>query len=55
MAATAGNLTTATGAGDGFGRGLLAAAGLSAVVAVVAYTTMQATRQEAGAAMKMHH
>jgi hypothetical protein len=55
VATSAGSLTTAAGAADGFSRGFLAAAGLAVVVAVIAFTRMPATRAEAGAGMHMHH
>ncbi len=55
VAATAGTLTSAAGATDAFGRGMLATAVLGAVVAVVAFATMPATRQAPGTAMSMHH
>jgi EmrB/QacA subfamily drug resistance transporter len=55
VAATAGNLATAGGAGDAFARGMVGAAALAVVVAVVAVTRMPATRQEAGAVVGMHH
>src|SRR3954465_15671083 len=55
VATSAGSLTTAPGAVDGFSRGFLAAAGLAVVVAVVAFTRMPATRASAGAGMHMHH
>jgi len=45
VAATAGSLTSAAAATDAFGRGLTAAAVLAAVVAVVAFATMPATRR----------
>jgi EmrB/QacA subfamily drug resistance transporter len=54
VATSAGSLTTATGAADGFSRGFLAAAALAVAVAVVAFTRMPATRAEAGAGMHMH-
>jgi len=55
VATSAGSLTTAAGAADGFARGFLAAAGLAVVVAVVAFTRMPSTRAAAGAGMHMHH
>ncbi|HEX5562338.1 MAG TPA: MFS transporter [Nocardioidaceae bacterium] len=55
VATSAGSLTTAAGAADGFARGFLAAAGLAVVVAVIAFTRMPATRAAAGAGMHMHH
>ena len=55
VAATAGSLTSAAAATDAFGRGLTAAAGLAAVVAVVAFATMPVTRRKAGTALSMHH
>jgi EmrB/QacA subfamily drug resistance transporter len=55
VATSAGSLTTAAGAADGFSRGFLAAAVLAVAVAVVAFTRMPATRAAAGAGVHMHH
>lgn len=55
VSATAGNLTTAAGAADGFGRGLTSAAVLAALVGAVAVAAMPKTRATFGAAMHMHH
>jgi EmrB/QacA subfamily drug resistance transporter len=54
-AATAGSLTTAAGATDAFGRGMIAAAVLGTIISVVALVRMPATRQQPGAAMHIHH
>ena len=55
VAASAGSLATVDGAAAAFSRGFLGAAGLAAVVAVVAFATMPTTRREAGAALSIHH
>ena len=55
VAATAGTLTTATGAAQGFSRGLLAVAVIGTVSAVAAFATMPKTRQSGSAGMHMHH
>ena len=55
IASTAGSLASATGVVDGFDRGFLAAAGVAAVLAVIAYLRMPATRIEGGGGMPMHH
>jgi EmrB/QacA subfamily drug resistance transporter len=55
VSVTAGSLTTAAGAADGFERGLVAAAAIGALVAATAFLTMPKTRAVGGAAMHMHH
>ncbi|WP_406830602.1 MFS transporter [Pedococcus sp. KACC 23699] len=55
VANSAGGLASAAGVVDGFPRGFLAAAGIAAVLAVVAYLRMPAARVEGGAGMHMHH
>jgi EmrB/QacA subfamily drug resistance transporter len=54
VASSAGSLATATGVADAFPRGFLAAAGITAALAVFAYLRMPAARAD-GAAMHMHH
>ncbi|HEX8346990.1 MAG TPA: MFS transporter, partial [Actinoplanes sp.] len=54
VASSAGSLASATGVVNGFPRGFLAAAGVAAALAVLAYLRMPAVRAE-GAAMHMHH
>jgi hypothetical protein len=55
VSVTAGSLTTAAGAADGFSRGLIAAAVIGALVAVVAFVSMSKTPETGDAAMHMHH
>jgi sugar phosphate permease len=55
VAATAGSLTSASGAADAFSRGLVATAVIGVVVAVVAFVTLPAKPQATGAGMHMHH
>ena len=55
VATAAGTLTDPAGVVDGFTSAFLAAAALAAVVGVVAYLRMPATRMDGAAAMHMHH
>jgi EmrB/QacA subfamily drug resistance transporter len=55
VASTAGSLSTPTGAADAFSRGLLGAAVLAVLVALVAFFRMSAAKVDAGAGMHMHH
>ncbi|GAB2915469.1 MFS transporter [Streptomyces heilongjiangensis] len=54
VAGTAGSLATPDGAVHGFSRGLVGAAVIAAVVAVLALVRMPATRAAAGAAVHLH-
>lgn len=54
VATTAGSLTTPAGVVDGFSRGFLAAALITAATAAIAFWRMPSTRVEAGAGMHMH-
>jgi len=54
VATAGGDLTTPTGAAAGFSWGFLAAAGIAAGLAVVAYLTMPTVRATGMARMHMH-
>ncbi len=55
VATAAGTLTDPAGIVDGFSAAFLAAAGLAALVGVVAYVRMPSARMTGDAAMHMHH
>ena len=55
VATTAVSLMTASGAADGFPRGLLAVALICAASAAVTFGTMSKQRASGGAGMHMHH
>ncbi len=54
VAATAGSLTDAGGVAAGFSRGFIVAAGIAALVAVVAFVRMPSTRLTGSAQLHMH-
>jgi EmrB/QacA subfamily drug resistance transporter len=55
VASSAGSLTTSSGAADAFSRGLLGAAAMAVVFAVVAFLRMSSAKAAAGAGVHMHH
>jgi EmrB/QacA subfamily drug resistance transporter len=55
VAATAGSLTSPSGAAHGYSRGLVAVVVVGVISAAIAFTTMSKTRTSGAAGMHMHH